>query len=86
MQKGRRYTPQEKAGMKLLAFAIKRNVDRVERRYRNQATRELCQGIAATCDLIIDYVERDVLFTIYVGTYPSLPNFFDDDVAYSEVE
>lgn len=79
-----RRTAQEKAGMKLLMYAMKRNVDRVERRYRNKGTRQLCQSFASLCDEVLRYIEDDHEFTVFVAWQPQLPDYSTDDVAYGE--
>lgn len=74
---------QEIAGLKLLAFAVKRNVDRVERRYRNKATREACQQLAALADGIIECAETGVAFSVFIGRQLSLPdNEAEEEVRY----
>lgn len=74
------------AGMKLLAFAIKRNVERVERRYRNEETRALCQAFAAAADAVLEHVEEQRRFAIIVAFQPELWDYETDDEAYSIVE
>jgi len=76
------YTPQEVAGLKLLAFAIKRNVERVERRYRNRATREACQALALAADAIIEHAEGQARFTLFVAHQPTWFDYSSSDVAY----
>jgi len=80
------YGTAEAAGMKLLAFAIKRNVERVERRYRNAETRMLCQVMANVADTIIEHVENQRAFTVYVAHQAPIPDFFETDDWYARVE
>jgi deoxycytidylate deaminase len=82
MSKRTIYSPSEVAGLKLLATAIKRNVERVERRYRNKATREACQAMAAAADAIIQHAEHQRHFTVYVAFQPGLIDYETDDSEY----
>lgn len=84
MSKGAVYNVLEVAGLKLLANAIKRNVERVERRYRNKATREACQAMAAAADAIIQHAETQRRFAVYVAFQPSLLDYADNDALYAE--
>jgi len=73
----------EKAGMKLLAWAVKRDVDRVERRWGNQGTREFCQAVETMMDAVLAAIERDELFVLYMARQPILRNFEESDDFYS---
>lgn len=77
-------TKQDKslAGSRLLLHAMKRNVDRVEQRYRDKRTRELCQQVAHLCDEGLRMLSEGKLFGIFMSWQPTLPDYETDDTEY----
>lgn len=73
------YSGQGRAGIKLLVTAVRRNVERVENRYRNKQTREVCQSLSALCDGIWEALEEDRPFTLYLGKQLPLQFVFGED-------
>jgi len=73
------YTEEGRAGIKLLVTAMRRNIDRVERRYRNKQTREACQAMAALCNGVFEALEEDRPFTVYLGKQLSLSFEFGEE-------
>lgn len=72
------YSEPGMAGIKLLITAMRRNIERVESRYRNHQTRETCRALAAACDVMWQALEEDRPFTVYVGKQLSLEFVFGD--------
>lgn len=72
------------AGSRLLLHAIKRNVERVERRYRNKRTRELCQQFAHLCDEGLRMLDEDKSFAVFMSWQPTLPDYESTDEAYGD--
>jgi len=73
------YDQQGRAGIKLLVTAMKRNIERVENRYRNKQTRETCQSLSMLLDGIWEALEEDRPFTVYLGKQLSLAFVFGEE-------
>jgi len=73
------YQENGKAGIKLLVTAVRRNIERVESRYRNKQTREVCQALSQLCDGMWEALEEDRPFTVYLGKQLSLNFAFPDE-------
>lgn len=71
------------AGSRLLFHAIKKNVERVERRYRNTKTRERCSQMANLCDEALRMIEEGKEFAVFLSWQPSLPDYETTDDAYA---
>lgn len=69
-------------GSKLLFHAMKRNVERVERRYRDSVTREHCQAIAQLCDEALRMIGEGKRFTVFLSWQPTLIDYSESDIAY----
>jgi len=72
------YSEQGRAGIKLLITEMRKEVERVERRYRNKHTRETCQAIFSLCDSMWEALLEDRPFTIYLGKQLSLNFVFGE--------
>lgn len=84
MRKRVLYNPAELAGMRLLCFAVKRNTDRVRRRYRNDATQHLCGLFEKACDDVLQCVEQQRAFDVFVVYQTAMFDYVTDDTAYGE--
>jgi len=78
------YADNGRAGIKLLVTAMKRNIERVESRYRNKQTREVCQQMAQLCDGIWEAIDEDRPFTVYLGKQLTLNFSFPDEPSRDE--
>jgi len=76
----------EIAATKLLAFAIQRNVQAVQRRYPKHARLAVFQQITALTDTLIENASRGQEINIMVYWQPSLPDFESDDNAYGDLD
>lgn len=72
------------AGRKLLLHAMKRNVASVERRYRDEPTRHLCNQVSQACDLALQCIESGRNFEVYVAWQPNLPDYDTNDEEYGK--
>jgi len=73
------YNEQGRAGIKLLITAMRKEVERVENRYRNKQTREVCQAVASLCDGMWEALTEDRPFTVYLGKQLALNFVFGED-------
>lgn len=75
----------EAAGVKLLAFAMQRNILKVRSRYKNcPEVVSVCYQVWALTESMLECAERGSGFQITVTWQPPLPSFSDSDIAYGE--
>jgi len=78
------YADNGRAGIKLLVTAMRRNIERVESRYRNKQTREVCQQMSQLCDGMWEAIDEDRPFTVYLGKQLALKFSFPDEPSRDE--